>query len=99
MTLEIAPGSKELENVSFPRGLYHIGPGQSPFNTLQITYQDGGKDKITIEVWEADVLIGRASHKLVEGSVFVKKYINYTELFKLPQAPKEERIITFRKIN
>lgn len=33
----------------------------------------------------------------IKGSVFVKTFINHTELFKLPQAPKQERIMTLRK--
>lgn len=100
LTLETSPATEELEKVSFPRGLYRIGPGANAFNTLQIIYTDGGEEKIGIEIYEADVLIGRASHKLVEGTVFIKRYFNYTELFKkLPQVPKKERIITFRKEN
>ncbi len=99
LTLEIADAGTKLDDVSFPRGLYRIAPGASAFNTLQIYSQDGGEEKIAIELWEADVLVARASHTLVEGSVFIRKYINYTELFKLPQPPKKERIITFRKQN
>lgn len=97
LTLAIAPGEDALEMVSFPRGLYHIGPGERAFNTLQITYNDDGEEKLAMEVWEADVLIARASHQLVEGAVFVKQLINHTELFKLPQPPKQPRLITFRK--
>lgn len=99
LTLEISAGADSLGLVSFPRGLYHIGPGRGAFNTLQITYQDQGENKIGIEIWEADVLIGRSSSELVEGAVFIKKYINYTELIKLPVPPKKPRIITFRKDN
>ena len=44
-------------------------------------------------------MIGRGSGELVEGAVFIKKYINYIELFKIPVPPKKPRIITFRKDN
>jgi len=100
LTLETSPASDRKQVVPFPRGLYRIGPGSSVSNTLQIFYSDSGEEKIGIEVTEADILISRASHKLVEGAVFIKKYRNYTELLKrLEQTPKKELIITFRKKN
>ena len=95
LTLESAPGDKKLDHVSFPRGLYRLD--SSPNNGLVILYNDGSGEVPAIEVFQADVLVARASHDLIEGSVFVKTYINHTELFKLPQAPKQERVITFRK--
>lgn len=97
LTLEIAPGSKDLEMVSFPRGLYNIGPGHGSNNSLIIWYNEGDGEVPAIEVFQAEVLVARASLDLIEGSVFVKQYINHTELFKLPQAPAQERILTFRK--
>ncbi len=97
VTLEIAPGSKDLEMVSFPRGLYNIGPGHGSNNSLIIWYNEGDGEVPAIEVFQAEVLVARASLDLIEGSVFVKQYINHTELFKLPLAPKQERVITFRK--
>ena len=99
LNLELAPGTKDLSLVSFPRGLYRIGPGQSSNNKLIIWYNDGSGEVPAIEVFQGDVLVARASHDLIEGSVFVKQYINHTELFKLPQPPKQERVITFRKEN
>lgn len=99
LTLEIAPESKDLDMVSFPRGLYNIGPGHGSNNSLIIWYNDGDGEIPAIEVFQAEVLVARASLDLIEGSVFVKQYINHTELFKLPLAPKQERVITFRKEN
>jgi hypothetical protein len=98
LTLEIAPGNKELNKVSFPRGLYKIGPGHGPNNAMYFLHNDGGVEVPAIEIYEADVLVARASHDLIEGSIFVKSFINYTELFKLPQPPKQEHVITFRKV-
>lgn len=86
-----------LEMVSFPRGLYNIGPGHGSNNSLIIWYNEGDGEVPAIEVFQAEVLVARASLDLIEGSVFVKQYINHTELFKLPLAPKQERVITFRK--
>ena len=95
--LELAPGDRQLDMVSFPRGLYRIGPNHSSNNKLIIWYNDGSGEVPAIEVFQADVLVARASGNLIEGSVFVKTFINHTELFKLPQAPKQERVMTFRK--
>ncbi|HEY5646136.1 MAG TPA: hypothetical protein VIS76_09355 [Pseudomonadales bacterium] len=99
LTLAIGEGADRIDDVSFPRGLYKIGPGENPFNSLQIKYREGGEEKLAMEIWEADVLISRASHQLVEGGVFVRKLINHTELLKVPVPPKESRLITFRKRN
>lgn len=97
LNLELAPGNQDLNKVSFPRGLYRIGPNYSSNNKLIIWYNDGSGEVPAIEVFQADVLVARASGNLIEGSVFVKTFINHTELFKLPQTPKQDRLMTFRK--
>lgn len=97
LMLAIAPGDRPLQRVSFPRGLYRIGQGGGNRNTFKVFYEDDGEDKLGIEVFQGDVLVARASHDLVEGSIFIQKIINWTELFPLPIPPDEERIVTFRK--
>jgi len=98
-TLTIETDEDDVDLVSFPRGHYRIGPGQYPFNTLQITYRKDGDDALAIEVFEGDVLIARGGTDVVEGAVFVRRYINYTELIKVPVPPKTPMLITFRKDN
>ncbi|HVS02643.1 MAG TPA: hypothetical protein VMT16_07735 [Thermoanaerobaculia bacterium] len=83
---------------SFPRGLYRVRPaGPRRVAGFRVFYTRDGEEKLGIDVVEADVLVARASHDLVEGSIFVKRYVNYTELFPLPVPPKQEQVIAFRK--
>ena len=72
---------------------------QSANNESLCNYPDESKNKIAVEVWEADILIGRGSRELAEGAVFIKKYINYTELREIPVTPKKPSFITLRKDN
>lgn len=99
LRLVLAPPGEDLANVSFPRGAYRIGPGGHPENSMRIHYDSEGREKLGIEITEGHVLVARASHDLVEGSVFIQKYINHTELLKVPVPPDPPRVLTFRKEN
>lgn len=82
---------------SFPRGLYGIGGGGEARTTVY--YTDEGQEKVGVSVENGLVLVSRASTELVEGSIFVFRLVNWTELFPLPIPPKEDTIFTFRKKN
>lgn len=81
---------------SFPRGIYPIG---NKGNKLNVYYTKDGEKKMGISVSEGVALIARASTQLVEGSVFVLRAVNWTELMPLPTPPSEPTVITFRKKN
>jgi hypothetical protein len=82
--------------VSFPRGLFKIRPG-SP-HSFQVVTEGRNGDQIVVDVTEGVVLVARASHALVEGSVVLQRVSDRTSLLPLPM-PQRERVMTFRKVN
>lgn len=86
---------------SFPRGLYAIGrgiAGKGAGATVNIYYQDDGEEKLGVTMESGLVLVSRASTKLVEGSIFVFRFVNWTSLLPWPEGAGD-MVIPFRKQN
>jgi hypothetical protein len=96
LLLDLGPTDRPLEHVSFPRGLFKIRPG-SP-HSFQVVTEGRNGDQIVVDVTEGVVLVARASHALVEGSVVLQRVSDRTSLLPLPM-PQRERVMTFRKVN
>ena len=80
---------------TFPRGLYQVGHGGA---TVNIYYTEDGEEKLGVSVESGLVMVSRASTKLVEGSVFVYRFVNWTSLLPWPEGAGDT-VITFRKKN
>ena len=97
LRLAVAGRDADLEDASFPRGLYSVGVDK-PDNQLIIIRTDN--DKTVMEVTHGLALVARGSADLVEGSLVVQKYLNYSgglmSAIGGAEAPKEPTLITFR---
>ena len=80
---------------SFPRGLFNVGHGGASVN---IYYTDQGKEKLGVSVESGVLLMSRASTQLIEGSIFVFRFVNWTSLLAIPEVAGNMRI-TFKKKN
>lgn len=93
LTIPLAPAGEPRP--SFPRGLFNVGNGGASVN---IYYTDQGEEKLGVSVESGVLLMSRASTKLVEGSIVVFRFINWTSLLAIPEGAGDMRI-TFRKKN
>lgn len=66
----------ELDDVSFARGVYLIGDRHGSNSRLRIRRNDN--DAIIMEVSQGIALVGRASSALVEGTVVIQRYFNFS---------------------
>jgi len=80
---------------SFPRGLFNVGHGGASVN---IYYTDQGEEKLGVSVESGVLLVSRASTRLIEGSIFVFRFVNWTSLLAIPEGAGNMRI-TFKKKN
>lgn len=80
---------------SFPRGVYPVGHGGA---TAAIYYTSEGEEKLGVSVESGMVLVSRASTKLVEGSIFVFRFVNWTSLLPWPEGAGDT-VIAFKKRN
>jgi hypothetical protein len=80
---------------SFPRGLFNVGHGGA---SVVIYYTDQGEEKLGVGVESGVLLISRASTQLIEGSIFVFRFVNWTSLLPMPEGAGGMRI-TFKKQN
>lgn len=64
-----------LDEVSYPRGVYHVGEVHGGHNRLRIVRIDNGKT--VMEVAKGVALVSRASRELIEGSVFIERTYNF----------------------
>jgi hypothetical protein len=93
LTIPLAAAGKPRP--SFPRGLFNVGNGGASVN---IYYTDQGEEKLGVSVESGVLLMSRASTRLVEGSIVVFRFINWTSLLAIPEGAGDMRI-TFRKKN
>lgn len=99
LTIPLAPASEPRP--SFPRGIYGIGRGINGVGagaTINIYYRDEGKEKLAVTAESGLVLVSRASTKLVEGSISIARFVNWTSLLAMPESAGD-MVITFRKKN
>ena len=96
LLLDLGAIDRPLERVSFPRGLFRIRPGGP--HSFQIVTKGRNGDQVVVDVTEGVVLVARASHALVEGSVVLQRVSDRTSLLPLPM-PQRDRVMTFRKAN
>jgi len=80
---------------SFPRGLFNVGQGGT---TVNIYYTHEGEEKLGVSVESGVLLMSRASTQLIEGSIVVFRFVNWTSLLALPEVAGNTRI-TFKKKN
>jgi len=93
LTVPLAAGDEPRP--SFPRGLFNLGNGGAMLN---IYYTDQGEEKLGVSVESGVLLMSRASTRLVEGSIVVFRFINWTSLLAIPEGAGDMRI-SFRKKN
>lgn len=97
LRLEVAPANADLEDASYPRGLYFVGLA-NPDSQFTISRTDNGK--ALVDVTDGVALVARASSELIEGSLFIRKYLNYSggllSAIAGPEPPPEPTSITFR---
>lgn len=97
LRLAVADPEADLEDASFPRGLYPVGLAE-PNNQLIIIRTDN--DKVVVEVTQGLALVARASEDLIEGTVVVQKYFNYSggmlSAIGGPEPPPKPTLMTFR---
>ena len=77
LRLDVSPAGlfSGLDEVSYPRGVYHVGEVHGRHNRLRIVRIDNGKTLMEVACGVA--LVGRASRELIEGSVFVERTYNF----------------------
>lgn len=89
----------ELDDVSFPRGIYYIGTRYKTENRLNIRKKED--EGVIMEVSKGVALVGRANKDLVEGSIFIQRFFNFAGGLMSASAgdepPKEPTSMTFRK--
>lgn len=97
LRLAVADKDADLEDASYPRGLYTVGVA-APDNQFIIVRTD--TDKVVMEVTQGLALVARASESLIEGSLVVQKYFNFSggmlSAIGGPQPPREPTLISFR---
>jgi hypothetical protein len=90
-------GPVDIEDVSYPRGIYLAGYRHSRDNKFYITRADTGAK--LMELAQGVVLVARANRDLIEGSIFIQRFLNLsTSLSGVAgdEPPKEAFNITFR---
>lgn len=79
LLLNITPTLDEeltFEDLSYPRGIYHVGFRNSEWNRLQIAKkEDGG---LLMDVGQGVALVGLASSEGIVGSVAVQRIFNFS---------------------
>lgn len=89
----------KLEDVSFPRGIYFIGTRYKTENRLNIREQEN--NNVIMEVSQGVALVGRANQDLIEGSIFIQRFFNFSggalSAIAGDEPPKEPTSMTFRK--
>lgn len=63
-------------DVSYPRGVYHVGFRHSKLNRLQMARQSDGA--LIMDVGQGVALVSRASSDGIEGSVAIQRVFNYS---------------------
>jgi len=99
LRLAVANADADIEDASFPRGLYAVGV-DAPDNQFLIVRTDN--DKVVVEVTHGLVLVPRASESLIEGTLVIQKYFNYAgglmSAMGGPTVPAEPMLFAFRHI-
>lgn len=97
LVLSVAPVDAALDEASYPRGIHWVGFRHNQHDRLHICRRDDGR-KI-VDVSDGTVLISRAGRDLIEGSLFVGRFFNFsTSLSAIAgdEPVKELTAITFR---
>lgn len=88
----------ELDDVSFPRGIYFLGDRHKSESRLRIRRKDN--DGVMVDVSQAVALVGRGGGSLVEGTVVIQRIFNFSGGFLSAVAGDEPvgepTIMTFR---
>ena len=66
----------KLGDVSFPRGIYHVGSRYGSKNSFRIRREDN--DGVIVEVSQGLLLVGRASTGLIEGTLVIQRIFNFS---------------------